>query len=206
MTNFQFDPFIKALRVRRGSIPQDLYEDLIAAADASKTAGRIIPAAIGSVPWVTVAGGMLGLREMPGPKHNPRILEMWQAAKARWITDDETPWCGAFMALCMIRCGILPPTDAFRAISWSTWGKACPPQYGAIGVKARTRGHHVFQIIGITSDRKFYKARGGNQDNRVSDADILIKDTFAIRWPASRPLAGIALPLLPHGPNGGNEA
>lgn len=209
MANFNFDPFITALRVRRGSIPQDLYNDLIAAAEASKAGVPVRPplaAALSPVPWVGVAGSMLGLREIPGPKHNPKVLEMWQAAKASWIKDDESAWCGAFMALCVVKCGIMPPKDALRAISWADWGKWCPPQYGAIGVKARKGGNHVYQLVGITADGVYYKARGGNQNNMVSDTDILVKDTFAIRWPASQPLLNIKLPVLPRGTSGASEA
>lgn len=211
MTAFNHGAFIKALRVRRGSIPADLYADIMAALESGLAPGRPVAAPVdiphvSKVPWVSAARSMLGLREIPGPKHNPKILDMWAAAKASWFKDDETPWCGAFMALVMVKCNIVPPKDAVRAISWATWGKACSPQVGAIGVKARKGGNHVFQIVGITADGKYYKCAGGNQGNMVSIIDILVEEVTAIRWPASMPLLDIKLPVMARGTTGASEA
>lgn len=209
MSSFNFDAFIKSLRVRRGSIPQDLYNDLVAAAEASKAGVVVVPpvaARAAKVPWVGVAESMLGLREIVGPKHNPKILEMWAAAKASWFKDDETPWCGAFIAYCMVKCGIVPPKEAPRAASWADWGKACTPQLGAVGVKKRVGGNHVFLIVGITSDGVFYKALGGNQGNMVSITDIAVAEVHAVRWPASEATLGIKLPIMPRGTTGASEA
>lgn len=211
MTSFNHGAFIKALRVRRGSIPQDLYDDLMASLEVAMAEGKLQPqtAAVAhssDVPWVNMARSQIGLREIPGPKHNPKILEYWQAAKAAWFKDDETPWCGGFMAWVMVKCAIVPPAEAPRAISWATWGKECAPQLGAVGVKKRTGGNHVFLIVGITSDRKYYKALGGNQGNMVSIIDIKVEEVTAIRWPSNMPLLNIALPIMPHGTTGASEA
>ncbi len=211
MSAFNHGAFVKALRVRRGSIPADLYADIMASLEVGLSPDKpvVAPVAIPhvtDVPWVYVARSMLGLREVPGPKHNPKILEMWAAAKASWFTDDETPWCGGFMALVMVKCNIVPPKEAPRAISWATWGKACSPQVGAVGVKKRTGGNHVFLIVGKTADGKYYKCLGGNQGNMVSIIDILVSEVTAIRWPASMPVLDIKLPEMARGTTGVSEA
>lgn len=211
MAAFNHGAFVKALRVRRGSIPADLYSDIMAALESglSPTAPVVAPVAVpnvSKVPWVSAARSMLGLREIAGPKHNPRILDMWAAAKASWFKDDETPWCGAFMALVMIQCNIVPPKEAVRAISWATWGKACKPQVGAVGVKQRTGGNHVFMIIGKTADGLYYKCLGGNQGNMVSIIDIMVSQVTAVRWPASMPTLDITLPVMAAGTTGASEA
>ncbi len=212
MTAFNHGAFIKALRVRRGSIPADLYADIMSALESGLRAdGTIKPQSIdvphtSDVPWVNVARSQLGLKEIPGPKHNPKILEYWAAAKASWFKDDETPWCGGFMAYVMVKCGIVPPKEAPRAISWATWGKSCLPQVGAVGVKKRTGGNHVFLIVGITADRKYYKCLGGNQGNMVSIIDIVCSDVTHIRWPQSMPVLGIKLPVMAAGTTGASEA
>jgi uncharacterized protein (TIGR02594 family) len=212
MAAFNHGAFIKALRVRRGSIPADLYADIMAALESGlKADGRLQPQAASvphssDVPWVSVARSQLGLKEIPGPKHNPKILEYWAAAKASWFKDDETPWCGGFMAYVMVKCGIVPPKEAPRAISWATWGKECAPQLGAVGVKKRVGGNHVFLIVGITADREYYKALGGNQGNMVSIIDIKVEEVTAIRWPSSMPTLHITLPIMPRGTTGGSEA
>lgn len=211
MATFNHGAFIKALRVRRGSIPADLYADIMAALESGLAPGRPMAAPVdiphvSMVPWVSVGKSMLGLREMPGPRHNPKILEMWQAAKAGWFSDDETPWCGGFMAYCMVKCNIVPPKEAPRAISWATWGKACRPQVGAVGVKKRVGGNHVFLIVGITADGKYYKCLGGNQGNMVSIIDIAVAEVMAVRWPASMPVLDISLPVMARGTTGASEA
>lgn len=211
MSAFNHGAFVKALRVRRGSIPADLYADLMAALESglSPSAPVAAPVAVpnvSKVPWVSAARSMLGLREIAGPKHNPKILEMWVAAKASFIKDDENPWCAALIALVMVMCNIVPPPDAFRAISWATWGKACNPQVGAIGVKKRKGGNHVFVIVGITADGKYYLCLGGNQGNMVSIIPILVEEVNAVRWPASMPVLDIRLPVMARGTTGASEA
>lgn len=212
MTAFNHGAFVKDLRVRRGTIPADLYNDIMAAletglrGDGTLASHAAAVPHVTDVPWVNVARSQLGLKEIPGAKHNPKILEYWAAAKASWFKDDETPWCGGFIAYVMVKSGIAPPKDAPRAISWASWGKSCLPQVGAVGVKKRTGGNHVFLIVGITSDRKYYKCLGGNQGNMVSIIDIRCDEVTHIRWPESMPVMGIKLPVMAHGTTGASEA
>lgn len=159
--------------------------------------------------WIVAARSKLGEREIPGSRDNPWIVGFWQRLGASWFNDDETPWCGGFVAWCLDQAGLTYPKMYPRASSFKDYGVACPAQLGAIGVKARKGGNHVFFIVGETPDRVYYKALGGNQGNMVSIVDIRKVDVDAIRWPAGAPLVPrgqMVLPVLPRGTVSKNEA
>ena len=65
--------------------------------------------------WLTLARSFLGTREVVGSKHSPVIMGWIQEIGAKTlglkVNDDETPWCGTFMALLMKRSG---PDPHFR--------------------------------------------------------------------------------------------
>lgn len=151
-------------------------------------------------PWVAQARTKIGEREIPGSKNNPWIVSNWQRLGARWFNDDETPWCGNFMAWALDAAGLPYPKEFPRAASFSTYGTACAAQLGAIGVKSRVGGNHVFIIVGQTPDKMYYKALGGNQSDMVCIIDIKKVDVDAIRWPQGVPVpASPYLPILPAG-------
>ena len=145
--------------------------------------------------WITAARSKIGEREIPGSKNNPWIVSNWQRLGAKWFNDDETPWCGNFAAWALDAAGRPYPKEFPRAASFSTYGTACAAQLGAIGVKARKGGNHVFFIVGQTPDKMYYKALGGNQSDMVCIIDIKKVDVDAIRWPAGAPIP--ATPYLP---------
>ena len=214
MTDFNFEAFMASLRQPApngiGKVPQPLYTALLNALAAGQ--GASVATAVATTPtgkpkgepsWVMVARLLIGVAEIVGPKHNMKIVAWFKGLK---VNDDETPWCGAFMDHIFRINGIAPPANSFRAISWSTWGVPCEPQVGAVGVKKRDGGNHVFTIVGITKDGVFYKCLGGNQGNRVSIVDIRVSEVNFIRWPAGVPLANIKLPIMPSGTISRNEA
>lgn len=145
--------------------------------------------------WVAALRGKLGQKEIPGPKHNLWISAGWAALGAGWYNDDETPWCGYAVAWALDEAGLPYPKNFPSAASFKTYGTDCAAQLGAIGVKARPGGNHVFFIVGETPDKLFYKALGGNQGNMVSIVDIRKTEVDAIRWPP-----GVPLPVVPHLP------
>lgn len=112
----------------------------------------------------------VGVQEISGSKHNPRVLE-YQATTSGKYTDDETPWCGAFISWVMKQSGIkhnikIPE----RAKEWINFGYAVSePSIGTVAVKSRVGGGHVCIVVGKTSDGKLY-CLGGNQGNLVSIA------------------------------------
>jgi uncharacterized protein (TIGR02594 family) len=135
--------------------------------------------------WVTVAKGYLGVREIAGGKHNPKILGWLKKLKA-WWAEDETPWCGTFVAECLTETGIVPAKNWFRAMAWKDWGREVSPQLGSVLVFAREGGGHVGFYAGETELN--YRVLGGNQGNAVSYTWIAKGRLVACRWPNEVPV------------------
>ena len=157
--------------------------------------------------WIIAARSKIGQKEVIGSKHNPWISTGWQRLGVSWFNDDETPWCGFFAAWALAEAGLTYPKEFPRAASYKTYGVPCAAQVGAIGVKSRKGGNHVFFIVGQTPDKMFYKCLGGNQGNAVNIMDILKTDVDDIRWPANVAVPGTPyLPIMPKGTVSVNEA
>lgn len=159
--------------------------------------------------WIVAGRKYIGQREIKGPKHNDWIAAGWAKLGAGWFNDDETPWCGYFVARCLDDAGLPYPRNFPAAASFRTWGTACPAQLGAIGVKARSGGNHVFFIVGQTPDGRHYKVLEGNANDMVRIGDIARSVVTDIRWPQGAPLparAALYLPTLPAGVVASSEA
>ena len=102
------------------------------------------------------ARARIGEREIPGPRHNSWIAQSWGRLGARWFNDDETPWCGLFVAHCLDWAGFqIPPASQFpRALAWNDWGKPCHKAIGAIVVFRREGGGHVGFLVGENEGRE----------------------------------------------------
>ncbi len=142
--------------------------------------------------WLTWARQQIGTREVPGRKHNPKIIA-WanKAGRALGIAvnDDETPWCGTFCAAAVLNAGLKPPSIAVRAKSWATWGQAlAAPVPGAVLVFERPGGGHVGFYTGETATH--YRVLGGNQSNAVNEMLLAKNRCIAVRWPAGVPVTG----------------
>lgn len=144
--------------------------------------------------WLVFARQNLGVREIVGPKHSPVIMGWVQKLGAKVlginVVDDETAWCGTFVAMCMFSAGLGSPPIAVRASAWGAWGRQLNgPRLGCVLVFTRSGGGHVGFYIG--EDATHYHVRGGNQGNAVSIVRIA-KSRLAkggMRWPN-----GVALP------------
>lgn len=91
-------------------------------------------------PWLELAraDARLGVMEIPGPEHHPRIIE-YHSYCTLHATADEVHWCSA--ALC---CWIeesrlaLESTRSAAARSWLDWGRPIStPLFGCIVVLKR---------------------------------------------------------------------
>jgi uncharacterized protein (TIGR02594 family) len=148
--------------------------------------------------WLAHARQHLGLREIPGPKHNPLILAMWRAIKRGGIRDDETAWCAAFVGWCLEVHGIR--SSRFEsARSYLSWGvPLAGPVVGAVCVLGRP-GHagagHVFFVTGMTAAGDIVGI-GGNQRNAVAEDRFSAERVQGYRWPAGVPVAVRPVPLL----------
>lgn len=188
----------------------DHINAIAASWDARVTAQRPKPDPVPTVAlpepaWVKAARGYIGQREIKGPQHNQWIAKGWKLLGAGWFNDDETPWCGYFVARCLYDVGLPYPSNFPSAASFASYGIACKPQVGAIGVKKRKGGNHVFFIVGITADGKYYKALGGNQSDMVNIVDIPVNQVTNVRWPSGQPETGY-LPIMKRGTIAKSEA
>lgn len=140
--------------------------------------------------WLVEARKYEGLREIPGPKHNPTITG-WLNKLRAWWTDDETPWCGTFVAHCLKASGLPIIENWFRAKEWAEYGSNLRSTHvapGAILVFAREGGGHVGFYVG--EDASFFYVLGGNQSNSVNVMKLAKARCIAIRWPKGVPVMG----------------
>lgn len=156
--------------------------------------------------WIAIALTFVGLAEIPGKKHHPTILKWLKSLKA-WWAEDETPWCGTFVAHCLREAGITPPKHWYRAKGYSDFGEPANKTsipFGAICVKSRQGGGHVFFAIARSRDGQTIYGLGGNQGNRVSIVPFKLSEIDAVRWP-SPTSPRLALPIA-EGPADVNAA
>lgn len=140
--------------------------------------------------WLQTARRYIGIKEIPGRKHNSFISD-WLAKLGAWWRDDETPWCGTFVAECIKQAGLPLPEHWYRAKAWAGYGsnlRSTRVAPGAILVFARTGGGHVGFYV--SEDRTHYHVLGGNQGNAVNIAKIEKVRCIAIRWPKGEPVIG----------------
>ena len=143
--------------------------------------------------WMDIAKGYVGITEIKGSKHNPRIVEMFKLAGFGGIKDDETAWCAAFVGACLVQAG-LDTSESLAARSYEKWGLALKePVYGCIGVKKRAGSSwmgHVGFVVGASKTQIFLL--GGNQANGVNIAAFKRSEFTGYRWPI-----GIDIPVMP---------
>jgi uncharacterized protein (TIGR02594 family) len=151
-----------------------------------------LPAALAPEPaWMPIAKGEIGVRDIPGPSYNPRVLEYLDTTHLE-ANDDETSWCSAFVNWCFEQAGI-PGTDNAAARSWLKFGSELPePRPGCIVVLWRGdpkswKGHVGF--FAGWEDGGRLRLFAGNQGGGV-DWDEVCYATFpkerilGFRWPA----------------------
>lgn len=132
--------------------------------------------------WLTAARRHVGLAEVPGKEHNPTIVRWLRDLKA-WWSDDETPWCGTFVAAAFREVGIPLPKHWYRAKAWLEWGVRLErPAFGCVVVFERSGGGHVGYVVGQDQLGRLL-VLGGNQGNRVSVAPFTTDRVLGYRWP-----------------------
>ena len=132
--------------------------------------------------WMIEAKKHVGLREIVGKQHNKTILG-WIKGLGGWFTDDETPWCGTFVAHCLKTAGVKYPKHWYRALDYVNYGsKLAKPAYGCVAIKTRKGGGHVCFVVGRDQETKKLVCLGGNQGNAVSYALYSDSDFQEFRW------------------------
>lgn len=156
--------------------------------------------------WITEAKKHLGTKEIPGAKHEPKILAWWKSIKRGGIKSDEVPWCAAFVGGCLEAVGIVSSRYE-SAKSYLTWGqKLHAPLPGCVVVFYRDGGGHVAFVVGVDKSGNLM-CLGGNQGNAVTIAAFSRDRAIGYRWPAAVPLPRTtALPVMAGGTLSRNEA
>jgi len=145
--------------------------------------------------WLIEARKHIGTKEIPGIRHEPKILQWWKAIKRSGIKTDEVPWCAAFVGGCLEAAGIV--SSRFEsAKSYLTWGvQLNKPVLGCIAVLTRKGGGHVFFVTGESVDGRLLGV-GGNQNNMVSVAAFDKARVVGYRWPIAIPVPKAPLPVI----------
>lgn len=131
------------------------------------------------------------IKELPGKEqNNPKIIWYHSFTTLR-ATDDETPWCSAFMNACAVMGGGYPGTRSAAAISWESYGVQVAFEdirQGDIVVTKRQdaknpKARHVTFFHGKASvgGKVMLECLGGNQSNSVCIAKIDPKSVVAVR-------------------------
>jgi uncharacterized protein (TIGR02594 family) len=137
-------------------------------------------------PWLEIAERELGVSEVSGSKHNPRIVEYHKTTTLAAV-EDEVPWCASFVNWCLKEAGI-KGSGLASARSFLQWGYPVDKfTKGAIVIFKRGskswQGH-----VGFAVDENFLaiKVLGGNQSNKVCYKWYLKKDFLGYRWPKDK--------------------
>lgn len=137
-------------------------------------------------PWMHTALGELGVSEIPGARHEPRILEYHAVTRGGGGDSDETPWCASFACWCLERAGRPHPASK-AARSFQRWGVELEePRRGCVvvlwrGSPSGWRGHVGFLHSGPSGGE--VALLGGNQGNAVSVQGYPIDRVLSYRWP-----------------------
>src|SRR5215813_10004556 len=136
-------------------------------------------------PWMPIAHQEIGVKEYAGAADNPRIVEYLSSTNlgSDERSNDETPWCSAFVNWCVEKAGY-EGTDSAWAKSWLAWGTELKsPRRGCICVFTRNGGGHVAFYVGKTSSG--IKVLGGNQSDEVNTSAYAAGKLLGYRIPGS---------------------
>jgi uncharacterized protein (TIGR02594 family) len=110
----------------------------------------------------------LGLSEIQGSRHEPRVIKMYALSGNPGIKNDETAWCAAAVGAWLKEAG-LPNTGSLMARSYARYGKdvAHLPRIprGAICVWPRGAPPSGHVNICLEDDGAYLTCIGGNQGN-----------------------------------------
>lgn len=110
-----------------------------------------------------------GIAFVAGEKNNPRVLEYFHSCGQDWVTNDDTPWCAAFLNFVLKKAG-MENSGRLNARSFLEIGEEIKkPQIGDVvilwrGSKEGALGHCGIFISEI--ENTIY-ILGGNEDGAV---------------------------------------
>ncbi len=133
-----------------------------------------------------------GVREIPGPEHNPRIL-VYGKSVTYTVTTDEIPWCSNLVNWCFMELE-MERTRSAAARSWLMWG--IPLQHAALGAVCILKrgggdqpGKDTIDApghVGLLTDMlepETVTIMAGNQGNRICEDVFPLDRLLDMRWP-----------------------
>jgi uncharacterized protein (TIGR02594 family) len=144
--------------------------------------------------WLEKAESYIGQKEVSGPKNNQTVVNFWKLIHLNSISNDEVPWCAAFVGAVLEQSGF-KSTRSGLAKSYLNWGtKLDKPVQGCIVVFTRKGGGHVGFVEGIDKNGNLYVI-GGNQSDAVNIKLFKTTNIVGYRWPTDVPKS-TTLPLM----------
>jgi uncharacterized protein (TIGR02594 family) len=117
-----------------------------------------------------IALGEYATHALIGPGNNPAVLKYFQEIGQKWVTDDETAWCAAFVNWCLLKAGKVG-TNSLSAKSFLNYGTATKnPNIGDIVVLWRISKESPYGHVGffIKETAALIYILGGNQSDEVN--------------------------------------
>ena len=148
------------------------------------------------VPWLDYLSNHIGLKEVPGPKHNPTIVQWGKDAGIPWWNNDDDAWCAVAVNASLVNSGY-PSTKSALARSFARYGtRLAKPVRGAIVVFPRGLNPmfgHVGIVDEIRSDGTVVVVNG-NVSNMVKRSVFRTASILpdGIRWPPGAPVPASA--------------
>jgi uncharacterized protein (TIGR02594 family) len=150
-------------------------------------------------PWIRVVRREIGTHEIPGPQHNPRIMEYIRtctniqqtAAQRRYVEregEEGVEWCSAFVNWCLRQVNIVGTNHAL-ASSWVNWGiPLTEPKQGAIVCFSWSGGNYINHVAFCDEINDQFQMLGGNQTGlggQVSAVAFSRSKAKHYRWPGN---------------------
>lgn len=130
-----------------------------------------------------------GVKELPGKKGHPRIIEMYDNAGLAHGNDDAESWCGCAVGTWLKEAGYPTPLNFYGAKQFETYGTPTAFKPGAIAIFYRTelreRDWRRHVTIAVEETPTHYVCLGGNQGNAVKLSKYPKRDLSAMRWPVA---------------------
>lgn len=105
-----------------------------------------------------------------GPTSSERVVQYFRDIGQKWVTDDDTAWCAAFVNWVLLK-GKKMGTGALNARSFLTYGvETKQPQLGDIVVLWRISPQSAFGHVGffVREVNGLIYILGGNQNDEVN--------------------------------------
>ncbi len=133
--------------------------------------------------WMSWAANELGVSEIYGERHNPRIIH-YHSFTSYGAQSDEVAWCSSFVNAGLVEGAGVKGTNDAGAASFKRYGKESKPDlFGSIVLFKTNTGsmRHVAFSAGVFKGNVF--RLGGNQSNKVNVQVVPVELVTECRYP-----------------------